>query len=186
MESRSGYIRWIHRRWRGPTSSYVTRMYHERREVRGEPPPCTSSRILISPRLEPISSLWYSPISWSSESYHFSPIIVVGLGWVRFTKKTQELLILVFHDCPIFKQTIKPSLYQVSLRYVYYIIRERQGFAYHLIFANFIRVLFFTDYRCWVRFTKNFMKTPIFHEESCFIGYLNFTNNSTNNCPIFK
>ena len=166
MESRSGYIRWIHRRWRGPTSSYVTRMYHERREVRGEPPPCTSSRILISPRLEPISSLWYSPISWSSESYHFSPIIVVGLGWVRFTKKTQELLILVFHDCPIFKQTIKPSLYQASLRYVYYIIRERHGFAYRLIFVNFIGVSILTHYCCWVRLVRFTKKTQEFHEDT--------------------
>lgn len=70
MESRSGYIRWIHRRWRGPTSSYVTRMYHERREGGVShplvPPQRTYTNLASFIGLEPISSLWYSPISWSS------------------------------------------------------------------------------------------------------------------------
>ena len=89
-------------------------------------------------------TVWYSPIS---SEYHFSPIIVVGLGWLGLRRKHKNFIkTLVFHEescfigylnftnnstnnCPIFKQTIKPSLYQVSLRYVYYIIRERHGFA---------------------------------------------------------
>ena len=142
-------------------------------------------------------TIWYSPIS---SEYHFLPIIIVGLDlldlrrilWRHqyFTKRIVSLATWILHstnNCPIFKQIIKPSLYQASLHYVYYIIWERHGFAYHLIFANFIGVSFLTDYRCWVRlvrFTKNFMKTPIFHEQSCLIGYVNFI--STNDCPIFK
>ena len=84
-------------------------------------------------------TIWYSPIS---SEYHFLPIIIVGLDlldlrrilWRHqyFTKRIVSLATWILHstnNCPIFKQTIKPSLYQVSLRYVYYIIRERHGFA---------------------------------------------------------
>ena len=143
-------------------------------------------------------TVWYSPIS---SEY----LLTDYRCWVRLVRFTKNFMkIPIFHEencligylnftnnltnnCPIFKQIIKPSLYQASLHYVYYIIWERHGFAYHLIFANFIGVSFLTDYRCWVRlvrFTKNFMKTPIFHEQSCLIGYVNFI--STNDCPIFK
>lgn len=119
MESRSGYIRWIHRRWRGPTSSYVTRMYHERREGGVShplvPPQRTYTNLASFIGLEPISSLWYSPISWSSIiSDHRCWLGFVAQRKISDTSAWSRKLSQLYINEWIFK---KSSLYQLLLHF---------------------------------------------------------------------